>query len=68
MSEKKTEVVEVKKPWQSKTNWISLLIALAGFWPSAGDWVANNPDMFMKIMGGLFLGLRWVTKGKVSIK
>ena len=72
MTELKKELkvieVPVKKWWQSKTSWVSLITALLSFYKPAWEWVEGNPDMFMKIMGALFLSLRFVTKGKVEIK
>lgn len=67
MDEKKTELVEVKKPWQSKTNWVALIMAIGGFFPSVWVYVEENPDMFMKAVGVIFFVLRYATKGKVSI-
>lgn len=62
------ELIESKKPWQSKTNWVALLIAASSFFPLIGSWVQSNPDSFMQIVAGLFMVLRYVTKGKISIK
>lgn len=57
---------EVKKPWQSKTIWANLIMAVAGFFPSVKDFL--TPE----VMGVIFLvvnaGLRLVTKTPVSIK
>ena len=66
--EKKETLVEVKKPWQSKTNWTGLLIALASFFPSVHTWVAANPDAFMQIVAGVTMILRFVSKGKITIE
>ena len=66
----KKEVVkkeESKKPWESKTNWAALIVAAASFFPVAGDWVKENPEFFMRAMGGVFTILRLVTNGKVSV-
>lgn len=68
MEEKKEIVVPEKKWWQSKTSWVSLLTAVMSFYQPAWVWVEENPDVFMKVVGGLFLALRFVTKGKVTIK
>lgn len=65
MSEEKA--LETKKPWQSKTLYASLLVALAAFYPPVGDWIKQNPELFSMALGALFAGLRVVTKGRVSI-
>lgn len=59
---------ESKKPWMSKTNWAALLVAVASFVPGVSSWVAANPDTFMQVLGGVFLLLRTITKGKISIE
>lgn len=58
---------EVKKPWESKTIWVSALAALVPFFPPAAVWIAANPEIYSIAMGGIFSLLRVVTKGKVSI-
>lgn len=60
--------VKTKKPWQSKTNWVALVTAVLSFFPQVGDWVANNPEIFMQVVAGVTAILRWVTDGKISIK
>lgn len=62
-------VVEQKtiKPWQSKTLWINLFIAIAAFFPFVRDWVAANPGIFMAVVTTVFSVLRVVTKGNVEI-
>lgn len=59
---------QAKKPWQSKTNWIALIIAIAAFFPQVQAAIAANPDMFAMAMSGVFIGLRLITKDKVVIK
>lgn len=66
--DKKKELVEVKKPWASKTNWVALIMALLAFFPSAGTWVANHPEPFMWAVSGVIAGLRMISKGKIAIK
>lgn len=66
--EKPTEIVEIKKPWQSKTNWAALLMAALSFFPKVHELVSANPELFMQILSGAIIFLRWLTKGKVSIK
>lgn len=59
--------METKKPWQSKTNYVALFLAIAAFFPSASAWVAANPDMFMWGLSAVFSGLRLISKDKISI-
>jgi len=55
-----------KKPWQSKTLWINLGMAIAAFFPQVQDHVS------VETMGTVFsvvnVLLRFVTKTGVSIK
>jgi hypothetical protein len=60
--------VESKKPWESKTNWTALLLALSAFVPAVGEWVKANPDTTLQIIGGLFVVLRMLSKGKIEIR
>lgn len=64
----KTTVVPVKKSWQSKTNWVSLIMAASAFFPKVGEWVASHPEQFMWAISGLFAALRMISKGKIEIK
>lgn len=60
--------MESNKPsWQSKTVWLSLLTAVAPLIPGASEFLAQNPDTVVSGLGLLFLALRLITKGKVSI-
>lgn len=67
MKDVKTIEVPIKKPWQSKTNWVALVTAVMSFFPSIGDWVANHPEIFMQAVAGITVVLRWITKGKISV-
>lgn len=60
--------VPSKPAWQSKTLWMNLIGALAViFWPAAGDFVAQNPEVVMAAWAAINMVLRWVTKGAVQI-
>ena len=61
------EVMEVKKPWQSKTNWVALLVAVSAFVPSVSEWIGQNPTAFAEIIAGSMMILRMVSKGKINI-
>jgi hypothetical protein len=60
--------MESKKPWQSKTNWVALLVAAAAFFPPVSDFISANPEAFSAIVGGIFLVLRQISGDKISIK
>lgn len=62
------EPISTKKPWQSKTNWLSLIVALAAFIPPVQVWISENPEMFAQVMAGIFFALRMITKDKIAIK
>lgn len=58
----------MKKPWQSKTIWVNLLLAIGGavgaFWPPILDWItAANMAM---IFGFVNMILRATTKDKIE--
>ena len=58
-----------KKAWQSKTVWLGALTSLIPLaWPQAGEWIAHNPDLFSGVIGVLFTGLRFATRGGVVIR
>lgn len=61
-------MIPQKSPLYSKTLWIALFTAIASFLPSVQSWIAQNPSLFASIIGGLFAGLRLITKGKISIE
>lgn len=61
-------VVDAKKPWQSKTIWITAITALAPLAiPGASQWIASNPELFSGVLGALFAFLRLVSSDKISI-
>lgn len=60
--------MENKKPWQSKTNWMALIVAGAAFIPQVQAFIVGNPEMYGMIVGGVFAVLRAVSKGKISIE
>ena len=57
-----------KKPWHSKTQWVSLLVAVAGFFPGAGEFVASNPEFVGILVGVVFSLLRISTDSTISLK
>ena len=57
-----------KKPWASKTVWSAVIVAATGFYPPAQEWIRANPEMYGSLLGGLFMVLRFVTGGSLTIK
>lgn len=56
-----------KRPWQSKTMWVSLIsTVLPVFFPPAALWVAANPALYATAMGLVFSGLRLISNGNVT--
>lgn len=62
-----SEVV-AKKPWESKTIIVNLLIAVAPFVPGADEYLKANPELLTTLFAVVNVILRLVTKGKVEIK
>lgn len=59
--------METKKPWQSKTNWVALALAVAAFCPPVQKLISENPETFSIAVAGVFAMLRQISKGKISI-
>jgi hypothetical protein len=59
--------MEPKPIYQSKTAWVSLIVAVAAFFPTVQHFIVAQPELYGSILGGVFLVLRLVTKGKVDI-
>ncbi len=57
-----------KNPLQSKTLWVSLIVAVAAFFPGVQALVASNPEIIGVVVGGIFAVLRLVTKGKIGVE
>lgn len=60
--------MDSKKPWESKTNWAALIIAVAAFFPPAAQFIAENPQVCSMVVGALMVGLRLITKKQVLLK
>lgn len=57
-----------KPAWQSKTLWVALINAvLALALPRVSALIRENPETYSLIVSAVFIGLRFVTKGKVSL-
>lgn len=55
------------KPWFSRTLWINLLVAGSAFIPTVGDFVKAHPDWVIMGFSMLNMGLRLITKDKISL-
>lgn len=58
---------DAKKPWQSKTLWIGLVVAASGFFPPVHTWITHNPELFSTACGLVFAGLRLITNKTIDI-
>lgn len=58
--------IDVKKPWESKTLWVSAIVALAPLYPPIGALVAANPEWISMAVGAIFAGLRMITNTGVK--
>jgi len=61
------EVVDTKAPWQSKTNWVALVVASSAFFPEVQSFIAANPETFAVGLSVVFAILRQVSQSKISI-
>jgi hypothetical protein len=60
--------MENKKPWLSKTLWVSAIIAVAPFIPVVGLVVTANPQAVSIVVGLIFAALRLSTDTGISAK
>ena len=56
-----------KKPWLSKTVWISVIVALAPLFPPVAAVVATNPEMISFAVGAVFAAIRLISSQKISL-
>lgn len=56
-----------KKPWESKTVWMSLIAAAIPFIPGGQEYVSAHPMIVMEALGVVFGLLRMISKGSISI-
>lgn len=57
----------MKKPWQSKTIWANLILALSAFVPSVQDWMLAHPTVLPALFTVANIALRLITKEKISL-
>ena len=59
---------KLKKPWTSKTAVLAVISAVLPFFcPPLVEWIKDNPTIYSSVISMLFLALRAVTNGKVTI-
>lgn len=59
--------VESKPLWQSKTVWVSVLVAIAPYLPNVGPLIASNPETVSAVVGGIFALLRIVSTKPLTV-
>jgi hypothetical protein len=59
--------METKSVFKSKTVWMNLIIAIAAFFPPVYGWIVGNPEMVAMIVSALNVGLRLISKDKISL-
>lgn len=57
-----------KRPWESKTMWVSLIVAMAPFFPPAQAVMIANPEAASAIVGAIFAALRLLSTDKVKVR
>ena len=55
------------KPWQSKTHWTALVLAVLAFIPGMDELIAQHPTVTVIVQSLIMVGLRWITKSPVSL-
>jgi hypothetical protein len=58
--------MESKKIWQSKTVWVSILVAIAPLYPPLGAFVTESPAIASFIVSTIFGALRLVTNKPIG--
>jgi hypothetical protein len=69
----KTAVAEVhaetaKRPWESKTLWVNVIIALSALFPPVQALIVASPEAAALAVSGVNLLLRSATHGKIALK
>ena len=59
---------DVKHPWESKTLWAGLIMAVVPLFPPVAALVAANPALAGALAGAITAGLRLMTQKKVVVK
>ena len=56
---------DTKKPWQSKTLWVNLIMAVLSFFPAVKD--TMQPEYLAAVFAVVNFVLRYVTKSPIQI-
>lgn len=59
---------DTTKPWQSKTLWVSLIVALAPLLPPVQAVLIANPTLVTSAVACVFAALRLMSSQKISLK
>lgn len=57
----------MKKPWQSKTIWLNIILALTALIPSVHDFIVARPELLALFFAGVNMILRLVSKDKIQL-
>lgn len=57
----------MKKPWQSKTHWTALIIAIVSFIPGVSEYVSAHPQVSILVQVLVMVVLRWFSDGKIQL-
>lgn len=55
-------------PWQSKTHWTALVLAIVAFIPGADELIAQHPTLTVVLQSIIMVVLRWLTNSPISLK
>ena len=59
---------DTKKPWQSKTIWTNVILALLALLsPTAQAWASDHPEVLPLFFTAVNVALRFITKDAVSL-
>lgn len=61
------EDTPIKSIFRSKTAIVNALVLAAGLVPSIQEFVRENPEAVVTIIGAVNIGLRLITKSKVQL-
>lgn len=59
--------METKKPWESKTYWVGVIMAVLAAFPNIQAFVSAHPMIVSEGVVLVFAVLRTVTSGKISL-
>lgn len=58
----------MKPLWKSRTLWVSLISAVAAFFPAVQLFIQASPEAYALILSGVFGALRVISKDKLSVE